>query len=171
MKYILIVFLFCLSVTTSFSFEKDGICYTINGTTASVARYDNDDAKNNEFYKGDLVIPSTITIENRTYDVTAIENRAFANSLNVKSLRIGANIKEIGKDAFFMTWIEKIELDKDNKDFVLENDILYSADYTRAINLTRSQNKNKNVKLHDEVRIIDRGFANAERLNTLEFGS
>lgn len=170
MKYILIVLLFCLSVTTSFSFEKDGICYNINGTTASVARYGNDDTKNNEFYKGDLVIPSTITIENKTYDVTAIEDRVFANSLNVKSLRIGANIKEIGKDAFFMTWIEKIELDKDNKYFVLEKDILYSADHKRAINLTRSKNGDKNVKLHEEVRTIDRGFSNAERLNTLEFG-
>lgn len=171
MKYILIVFLFCLSVTTSFSFEKDGICYNINGTTASVARYDKDDAKNSNFYKGDLVIPNTITIGDKTYDVTAIEDRVFANNLYATSLRIGANIREIGKDAFFMSWIGEIELDKDNKDFVLENDILYSADYTRAINLTRSQNKNKNVKLHDEVRIIDRGFANAERLNTLEFGS
>lgn len=171
MKYIFIVLFFCLSVATSFSIEKDGICYNIYGTTASVARYDKDDAKNSNFYKGDLVIPNTITIGDKTYDVTAIEDRVFANNLNATSLRIGANIKEIGKDAFFMSWIGEIELDKDNKDFVLENDILYSADYTRAINLTRSQNKNKNVKLHDEVRNIDRGFANAERLNTLEFGS
>lgn len=52
---------------------------------------------------GTITIPETITISNKTYNVTEIDNDAFVNTPNkedITSLTIGKNVKTIGNNAF-----------------------------------------------------------------------
>lgn len=48
----------------------------------------------------DVVIPSTVSHEGKEYKVTEIDGWAFAQSPNLKTLKIGENVSHIGRDAF-----------------------------------------------------------------------
>ena len=76
---------------------------TIDGITYSYATGENF-AKiiscDKESIKEDLIIPSTIVIEGKTYQVKAIENRAFLQC-KIKSVTIESGIEEIGESAFW----------------------------------------------------------------------
>ena len=47
-----------------------------------------------------LKIPATITVDGKTYKVTAIKDNAFKGMKKLTSVEIGKNIKTIGKNAF-----------------------------------------------------------------------
>lgn len=70
----------------------DGINYETNDDnfTATVV------ASDGEPYKGALVIPASITYNNRTYDVTNIESTAFSYNGFITSVDIHAPITETG---------------------------------------------------------------------------
>lgn len=48
-----------------------------------------------------MTIPATVTIEGKSYKVTAINASAFSGNKKLKSIVIGKNIKTIGKKAFY----------------------------------------------------------------------
>lgn len=78
----------------------DGICYNIDTSTntAIVTRYG---AGNNySFYKGDVTIPSQISYNSKTYDVTTIGELAFYICTRVTSVTIPISIKTIEAHAF-----------------------------------------------------------------------
>lgn len=65
-------------------FEVDGICYKVashKNLTCSVI-------SNDDKYSGTVVIPNTVTFEDKTYAVTAIENGAFNDCTGVTKLII-----------------------------------------------------------------------------------
>ncbi|MGN0154012.1 MAG: leucine-rich repeat domain-containing protein, partial [Lachnospiraceae bacterium] len=47
-----------------------------------------------------IVIPDSIKINNKTYKVTSIAPRAYANNKAVQKITIGKNVTSIGKEAF-----------------------------------------------------------------------
>ena len=47
-----------------------------------------------------VIIPDTVTVDGVNYQITKIADYAFYNNKNLKSIVIGANIREIGKSAF-----------------------------------------------------------------------
>lgn len=51
--------------------------------------------------KGKVVIPAEITIGKTSYQVTAVEKRAFSGNKGITSVVIGKNVKKIGKQAFY----------------------------------------------------------------------
>ena len=72
--------------------------YTITGST--------DDNRTVEYIKpsvqtAKVTIPSVVTVQGKSYQVTAIANKAFKNNKKVKKIVIPATIKKIGKQAFF----------------------------------------------------------------------
>ncbi len=75
--------------------EIDGIYYYLDDAdkTAEVTYGDNN-------YSGDIIIPSTVSYEGKTYTVTAIGNQAF-RACGVKSVRLPNTIVKIGKEAFW----------------------------------------------------------------------
>lgn len=51
-------------------------------------------------YKGELIIPSTVTYDNITYNVTSIENRAFTLCSDLTSIFIPKSVNNIGIELF-----------------------------------------------------------------------
>ncbi|MCM1160910.1 MAG: leucine-rich repeat protein [Roseburia sp.] len=48
-----------------------------------------------------VTIPATVSINNETYKVTAVEKNAFKNNQKLKSVTIGKNVTKIGANAFY----------------------------------------------------------------------
>ena len=72
--------------------------YTIKGNT--------DDNRTVEYIKpsvqtAKVTIPSVVTIQGKSYQVTAIANKAFKNNKKIKKITIPATVTKIGKQAFF----------------------------------------------------------------------
>lgn len=81
-------------------FEVDGIYYCINDNankTVSIVNPGIDAGYTPDSpYKGDFIIPKTVTYEDETYLVNRIADYAFYCSENIKSIVIPESIKEIG---------------------------------------------------------------------------
>lgn len=56
---------------------------------------------NTPAYSGDIIIPSSVTYEGRTYTVKRIGNNAFDNCYGITSISIPYSITDIGYDAFY----------------------------------------------------------------------
>lgn len=80
----------------SFDFEVDGIYYNLKteDMTAEVTYGDNK-------YSGDIVIPSVVTYNTKTLNVTRIGYEAFEYCKSLNSIIISNNVTEIDEYAFF----------------------------------------------------------------------
>ena len=84
----------CMAMNAQSTFEVDGIKYSVTGeNTVEVVEKD-------PYYSGTVVIPSTVTSDGITYDVTSIGNRAFYFCSNLASVTIPKSVNSIGAEAF-----------------------------------------------------------------------
>jgi hypothetical protein len=86
-------------------FEIDGIYYSINNSldkTVSVVNPRVDYGYTPDApYKGDIVIPETVTFENEVYRINRISDYAFYNCDELTSIILSDSITEIGNQAFY----------------------------------------------------------------------
>ncbi len=76
------------------TFQKSGFIYTLlNSKSVTVSGY----AKNAK----SLTIATTVTYKSKKYKIVGIESDAFSDMTSLKKITIGANVKSIGKKAFF----------------------------------------------------------------------
>ena len=98
MKKIYFLFLLALLPLAAYAdaVEIDGIYYDLNAenNTAEVK-------SNPNKYSGSVVIPSKVTYENNTYDVTSIGHSAFEECTELISISIPNGVTSIGIDAFY----------------------------------------------------------------------
>ena len=93
------LFSFILSVVFStsalaYDVEVDGIYYQIiKGKIAEVT-------SGEDKYSGDVVIPSSITVQGQEYPVKKIVDRAFEDCINLISVTIPNSVTRIGRSAF-----------------------------------------------------------------------
>jgi hypothetical protein len=84
------------------AFEVDGIYYNITSETEKTVEVT---FKGHSYYEhineysGDIVIPSTITVNGTSYSVTSIDEFAFGKCSEIATLTLPANITSIGKYA------------------------------------------------------------------------
>lgn len=94
---ILLTFLLSQSILSySYDFEVEGIYYGYNpnSQTAYVTSGDKE-------YEGDVTIPSTVTFNGRTMNVTSIASRTFYRNQMLQSIIISEGITSIGDEAFY----------------------------------------------------------------------
>ena len=75
-------------------FEADGIYYKIGENNTVSVTY------GNTKYSGDVVIPSQVVYEGKTYSVTSIGSEAFYDCSGLTSVTIPNSVKSINDDAF-----------------------------------------------------------------------
>ena len=95
----LFVFIFSLILSVVFSTSAsavkiDGIYYNIFSDETAVVTY------GEEKYSGDVVIPSSITVEGKEYTVTSIGKDAFNACRSLTSVIIPDSVTAIGDGAF-----------------------------------------------------------------------
>lgn len=102
------------------SVSKDNYEYDLYKTYISITKYTGKES--------DVAIPAEID----GVAVTSIENRAFANNENpesIKSVSLPATITKIDSSAFYNSqYLEKIEIDENNKTFKSVDGVLYTYD-------------------------------------------
>ena len=76
----------------AYDVEVDGICYNLSENEATVTK--------GKTYGGRKIIPSNITLNGRTYEVTRIGRAAFQNCDEVTSVSMPNTIKYIEEYAF-----------------------------------------------------------------------
>ena len=102
-KYIfLILLLSCGKVFGAEPIEVNGIWYYFNDNTltASVTNSRGGNSVDINCYTGNIVIPTTITYNNKTYSITSILKRAFDSSSTLTSVVIPNSVTSIGDAAF-----------------------------------------------------------------------
>lgn len=91
-----LTFLSAISASASYGFQKGGIYYNITSSsdhTCSVTKGDNR-------YKGDIVIPESVSFGKSTYSVTEIESSVFEGCSSLTSVAIPNSVISIGDNAF-----------------------------------------------------------------------
>ena len=91
----LFVMLYALS-SSAYDALIDGIYYNLSGSEATVTNKDN----NNNSYSGTVVIPSSVTCNGSTYNVTAIGSYAFRECKSLTSISIPSSVRAIFDRAF-----------------------------------------------------------------------
>ena len=101
----LFVTIICASVISVSAFaydcQVDGIYYNLNDDSFSATVTYKDHVYNSDAYSGDVVIPSTISYNGKTYQVNVINVDAFANCRDLTSIVIGDNVWLIRSSAFY----------------------------------------------------------------------
>lgn len=95
--------LMCTTVANAHDFEVNGIFYNITDETEKTVEVTYQGAYSNEYYyeySGKVTIPSTVTYNGVTYEVTRIGDEAFLNCTFLNEVVIPTSVKVIGKDVF-----------------------------------------------------------------------
>lgn len=82
----------------AYDFSYNGIYYNINHITGTAEVTYADGYYNS--YSGQIVIPSSVNYNGRTYEVGGIGESAFRNCSGLSAVTIGENVTTIGKRAF-----------------------------------------------------------------------
>lgn len=159
----------------------DGLCYDLDAekNTATVTHLLDSDGYNYPELKGTVTVPSTVTIDEVSYTVTAIGTSAFADCegmesvtlpatvisvgnyafngcLNLRSVTLPATLAEIGISAFAGTSITEVEL---------------SGDITAIKSGTFAGTELERVKLPTTVEVIgEKAFAGCAKLREVVLG-
>lgn len=85
-------------------------------------------------YSGNVKIPSSVTYEGETYEITRIENYAFYKCSSLERISIPKTIKEIGQMAFEgCSQLQNISVEIENTTFSSRDDILYDKGQTTVL--------------------------------------
>ena len=111
------------------SFTEDNITYTVTeANSVEVTGYTAITSNT------DLNIPSTVTYDNTTYDVTSIVGSAFRSCTNLESVTIPGSVKSIGDYPFYgCVNLRSISVAEGNTYYSSQDGILYNSDKTTLI--------------------------------------
>ena len=98
LPYLLMVFMSMFGLNAyAYDFELGGIYYKI-GKTGDVVYVTDGDSE----YQGDVIIPSHVTYNDKSYSVTYISSDSFSGCDGLTSVNIPASVLSIGEEAFYL---------------------------------------------------------------------
>ena len=170
------------TLSWAYDFEVDGIYYYFNEDSAdvSVARSNNyRDLGIPSSYSGDMVIPSTVTYNNKTYRVRSISYDAFPGCYTIRSVEIPEGM-DIELGAFSCSSITSIKIPKGvthiGEDTFFHCTSLKSVDFPESmIGIWGASfahcSSLKSIKIPNKVTIIDNeSFFACSFLESVEIG-
>ena len=96
-----VICLLCSIGIYAHDFEVDGIYYQITAENEVALTFADDSYTTvSDEYTGDVVIPQTVTYQNKLYDVTSIADFAFCFCDEMISITIPNSVTSIGEGAF-----------------------------------------------------------------------
>ena len=95
-----ILFLMVGAKAFAYDAEINGIYYNFSETEAAVTYYSRDYYYNSSSYRGNVVIPASVTYNGKTYTVTSIGIYAFDDCSSLTSVTIPEGVTSIGDRAF-----------------------------------------------------------------------
>lgn len=124
---ITIVVLLCSTTGNAHDFEVDGIYYDITSTGNLTVNVTYKGTSENE-YKGNVVIPSTVVYNNKTYRVTGIGYCAFEECDGLVSLTIPSSITNINSHAFLQcTSLKELRIEDGEKALKIDGQPFYDC--------------------------------------------
>lgn len=98
-------------------------CYVNeDGTTVAVGTT----WSSSNLFTGDIVLPSTVTYENKTYLVTSVSSNAFYGCENITSVTIPSSIRSIGGGSFaYCTSLTRFIVPSDHPTFSVVEGVLF----------------------------------------------
>ncbi len=101
-------------------------------------------------------------------NVTVIGYEAFAYCTSLKTLNIPAAVEEMGVNPFSLTFsLESITISPENKNFVIEDGVLFNKDKTELMQYPAASKKTEYVVPDGVVKIATWAFAKAKNLEKL----
>lgn len=111
--------------------EADGLCYELDDAAGTaMLTYRNDKYAS---YSGDVVVPETITIGDKTYTVTSIGEKAFQECGYLESVTIGKNVATIGWGAFDQAKAKKISFAEGSQLTSVDMYSFYAGEFAEII--------------------------------------
>ena len=102
-SFLLLAVLSCIAGTNAWAYDfvADGIYYNITSSADLTVEVTYEVLyQATPIYVGDIVIPATVTNDEKTYNVTMIGNNAFDYCQNLTSVTIPESVTSIGYYAF-----------------------------------------------------------------------
>ena len=96
--------LLCSVAASAQDFKVGRIFYNVTSETNSEVEVTYKGSSSNAYsneYSGDVVIPSSVSYNRKTYSVTSIGNYAFEYCSGLTSVTIGNSVTSIGSSAFY----------------------------------------------------------------------
>lgn len=155
--------------------QVDGIFYNLTGTSTVEVTFRGDDEdgwmyySESELYTGDVIIPSSITYNEKSYSVTSIGDDAFAGSKQMTTLSISSSIQVIGKGAFTLcNNLRSISVENGSGVFSSQDGILYEKNPTRIYFVPKSIQGD--ILLNESItEIPSSAFQNCTKITTITF--
>lgn len=107
--HIIVAVLLCSVTANAYDFEVDGIYYNVIDATNNAVEviYDN----YGKSYAGNVIIPESVTFNDKTYKVTSIGCDAFAKCAKLTSIRIPSSVTNIKNFSFLgCNGLKKVEV-------------------------------------------------------------
>ncbi len=97
--HIIVAVLLCSVTANAYDFEVDGIYYNVIDATNNAVEvvFDN----YGKSYAGNVIIPESVTFNDKTYKVTSIGCDAFAKCAKLTSIRIPSSVTNIKNYSFY----------------------------------------------------------------------
>ena len=112
-KYALIILLSAPNTLYAFDFEVDGIYYSFNKYKSSVGVTSGD-----VLYKGVVIIPSEVSYNGKSYEVTSVNSYAFKDCSDLTSVTISKNVSSFSDHAFHgCSNLNSIRVEVDNQNY------------------------------------------------------
>ena len=104
--------------------EAEGFWWVTDGTGVALA------PSPDKAYTGDITVPSSVTISNKSYAVVGIHNDAFRGCTGVTSLTLPASVTAMRSNALaYCTGLKSVRTDSESQIFSLRNHIAPGLNY------------------------------------------